>query len=366
MLKPCKTAISYRRQAVRLITGCALAFGMPDAAIAESLAWINVDATAHWTPRSGHAALVFENKMWILGGRDGEGPKNDVWYSTNGANWTLATATTQWSPREEHSSVVFDNRMWVIGGSGRRNDVWSSSDGIDWNQVTSSAGWTGRSRHSSIVFDNRMWVIGGSDENPDPGKRAHKNDVWYSGDGANWASATLEAPWVGRDDHTSIVLQDRIWVIGGGRMLLGPDDSTGLSDVWSSGDGSDWTRATDTAPWINRVDHSSVVFDGQLWLIGGVFTRGFAGVTIQNDVWSSENGTDWTRTTAVADWAARHGHSSLSYDGKIWVLGGQNQSDKANDVWYSEQGEYTSDVDGDGVVNRRDLLMLMIEWKKTN
>ena len=47
-----------------------------------------------------------------------------------GASWTLATGTAPFS-LQNHSSVVFDNRIWVIGGSNQDwpiNDIYSSSN----------------------------------------------------------------------------------------------------------------------------------------------------------------------------------------------------------------------------------------------
>jgi hypothetical protein len=91
--------------------------------------------------------------------------------------WTQATANAQWPARVIHSSVVFDNKMWVMGGGasgGYLNDIWYSSDGVSWTQATGNADWSARGAHSSVVFDNKMWVIGGDD-----GSNV-LNDVWYS------------------------------------------------------------------------------------------------------------------------------------------------------------------------------------------
>jgi hypothetical protein len=113
-----------------------------------------------------------------------------------------------------HTSVVFDNKIWVIGGFDNnwfyKNDVWYSSDGINWTLATSSAPWSGRAGHTSVVFDNKIWVIGGFDDSWPP-----KNDVWYSSDGINWTLATDTAPWSERYGHTSVVFDNKIWVIGG-------------------------------------------------------------------------------------------------------------------------------------------------------
>ncbi|KAK3575720.1 hypothetical protein CHS0354_030052 [Potamilus streckersoni] len=72
--------------------------------------------------------------------------------------------------------------MWVIGGydgsekyddfekyggsekkKKKKNDVWKSSDGITWTLVNASAGFSARYQHTAVVYDSAMWVIGGYD-----------------------------------------------------------------------------------------------------------------------------------------------------------------------------------------------------------
>jgi hypothetical protein len=137
------------------------------------MTWTQATANAGWSARSNHTSVVFDNKMWVIGGWDGSN-RNDVWYSLNGINWTRATANAQWSARVGHTSVVFDNKIWVCGGFPYSNDVWYSSDGINWTQATANAGWSARTGHTSVVFNNKMWVIGGHYYSN------YLNDVWYS------------------------------------------------------------------------------------------------------------------------------------------------------------------------------------------
>ena len=59
-------------------------------------------------------------------------------------------------------------------GKGYANDVWYSSDGINWYQATPNANFSKRQSHSSVVFNNKIWVIGGGDNT------SFYNDVWYS------------------------------------------------------------------------------------------------------------------------------------------------------------------------------------------
>jgi len=273
--------------------------------------WRQATASAEWSSRQYHTSVVFDNKIWVIGGYDGS-CRNDVWYSTNGINWICATNSAQWSPRCGHTSVVFDNKMWVIGGynDNNRNDVWYSTDGVTWTCATPSAQWPGRFAHTSIIFDNKIWVLGGS----------NRNDVWYSSNGVNWTCATQSAGWSSRDNHTSLAFDNKMWVLGGSNR----------DDVWYSSDGLNWTCAT-TFAWYygGRYGHTSAVFDNKMWVIGG----GYPG----SDVWYSSNGVDWTEATSYAEWTARLNHTSVIFKGMMWVLGGfdRDYNTRRNDVWYS-------------------------------
>ena len=192
-------------------------------------------------------------------------PVNGQLQQETGKYWTRATDTASTNGRDNHSSVVFDGRIWLIGGNSdmtSRNDVWSSSDGTNWTQATASAPWTARSAHTSVVFDNQIWVIGG--EYWQGVKSDYQNDVWCSSDGINWTQATAAAPWSARSSQTSVVFDGKIWVMGG----VGSNQSL-TNDVWYSSDEIDWTQATASAQWSGRENHTSVVFDDKIWALGG-------------------------------------------------------------------------------------------------
>lgn len=292
-----------------------------------------------WQPRNGHTASVFDNKLWVMGGLVA-GRVNDVWFSSDGADWTEATSSAAWAGRQGHTSLVFDAKMWVIGGrdnnEARLNDVWYSTDGVSWTEATSSAAWPPRSGHTSVVFDNRMWVIGGR-RTTGFGPGDFLNDVWHSTDGVTWTEATSAAPWTQRHDHTSEVFDGKIWVIGGVLGLAADPSSQIFSDVWRSTDGVSWIRATASASWGPRASHSSLVFGSKIWVIGGRNrSERF------NDVWSSSNGSNWTVATSTAPWEARQGHTSVVFDLKMWVLGGLLSNvplpQPTNDIWHSGDG----------------------------
>jgi len=103
------------------------------------LNWESATLNAPWSKRDAHTALVFNDKIWLFGGVGGSSPdytqnKGDIWVSDDGESWTLITENASWGPKRAHTSVVFQGKMWILGGVGNgeryKNDVWRSNDGI--------------------------------------------------------------------------------------------------------------------------------------------------------------------------------------------------------------------------------------------
>jgi hypothetical protein len=272
------------------------------------------------------ASVVFDSKMWLLGGSVTNSVyTNDVWCSTNGADWTRVKDSAPWSPRCPEA-VVFDNKIWVVGGwrdytGGGLNDVWCSTDGTSWVCADSSAGWTTRGGHGVTVFNGKMWVIGGYDSHP-------RNDVYWSTDGANWTEAVHSAPWSGRYYPGVVEFDGTLWVMGG-------IQSSCFNDAWYSTDGGSWIQAPDSGRWSSRTVHSTLVFDGKMWVMGGMPNPPWSNRL--NDVWYSADGMGWTCATDSAEWLPRDGHRTFVYDNKLWVLGGDSTENSLtmSDVWYS-------------------------------
>lgn len=227
-------------------------------------------------------------------------------------------------PRQQSQTSNLNGQLVAVGGQGSMlNDVWASSDGVNWAPLTMSAGFTGRYGHSLAVWNNQLWLTGGTDSTGVEG------DVWKTTDGigAVWAPVTQSANTFGpRTGHTSLVFNNQLWVIGG-------KNASGqvLNDVWYSPDGTNWTQAQ--ANFAPRYNHTSLVFDGKIWVIGG-----WDGTHLYNDVWSSGDGIHWTREKRVAAFTARYGHMSVIYRGMMFVMGGEDASGFLNDVWYSPNG----------------------------
>jgi hypothetical protein len=216
---------------------------------------------------------------------------------------------------------------------------WSFAS-VAWTLATDSAGWSKRCGQGAVVFNNELWVMGGLDSVLSSSTKGHLfNDVWHSTDGTSWSLATDSAAWPRRVLPTCLVFGGKMWVIGGVTPGASPGTVTLANDVWSSTDGTQWTKATDSAGWHPRVGQAGVVFDSLMWVMGGADSFGPSGPTQKvNDVWNSSDGVNWTQVTSSAGWSPRDGHAAVVFAGKMWVIGGEVSHGDSTDVWYSTNG----------------------------
>lgn len=196
---------------------------------------------------------------------------------------------------------------------------------LGWTLSSSPVSFAPRTAQTSVVFNNKMWVIAGLSISGGTPNGLY-NDTWYS-TGSNWTQATANAAFSARYGHASAVYNNAIWVIAGSAS------GTQQNDVWSSTDGASWSPATTNAAFSPREFPTCLAYNGKLWVIGGLGTGGF-----MNDVWYSTNGTNWTQATANASFSGRYGHSSAVYNNAMWVIGGEDNAGLRNDAWYSTDG----------------------------
>ena len=135
---------------------------------ADGREWTLETADAGWSKRAHAQAIVFRGKIWLMGGglwHPEHVARNDIWCSEDGVNWTQVTESAPWEPRLWFSAVVYRDRLWVLGGWNKEHDnfgdVWYTEDGETWTQVRSDVIWKARHEHSTVVFNDRIWVMGG-------------------------------------------------------------------------------------------------------------------------------------------------------------------------------------------------------------
>jgi hypothetical protein len=184
-----------------------------------------------------------------------------------------------------------------------------------WSRAGTAA-FPPRMSHLGLVLDNRIWIMGGQGSDG-----TLRNDVWSSADGVAWTMATAAAAWSPRELTAGVVYQNKMWLV---------DGSPRSSEVWTSTDGATWTSVTQAAPFSPRYGHCALVHDDKVWILGGY---GASGADL-NDVWSSTDGATWARATPAAAWSPRSNFGCVAHAGKMWVIDGVRQGD----VWTSTDG----------------------------
>lgn len=274
--------------------------------------WSMLTNTPAWAPIPSVGmpkAVFFDNKIWVVLANTGN-VSSSISYTSDGINWTNQS-NLPFSFRVQETFFVFDDNtgggeaMWILGGggsSGIYNDVWKSYDGINWTLVLANAPWQKRGEHTSVVFDNKMWVMGGNANGAN-----YEEDVWSSPDGINWTLENANAPWGPRTLHSSVVFDGKIWVFGGRIGIFG---SIFDFDTWSSPDGVNWNLVSTNVPFISeRNALASIVYDNKMWVVGG--HNDISGAD-NNDVYSSVDGVNWTASTPLNGlFAKRFNHQLL-------------------------------------------------------
>ncbi|KAK7934085.1 hypothetical protein WMY93_004981 [Mugilogobius chulae] len=220
-------------------------------------------------PRYHHSAVVYGSSMFVFGGYTG-----DIYSNSNLKNkndlFEYKFATGQWTEwkvegslpvaRSAHGATVYNDKLWIFAGydgNARLNDMWTISlqdrEHACWEEIDQSgefhhlvatsllpsAGtrclcflghmWTRiptehllrgsppppqrRYGHTMVAFDRHLYVFGGAADNTLPNE-LHCYDV----DSQTWevilASMDSEMP-SGRLFHAAAVIQDAMYIFGG-------------------------------------------------------------------------------------------------------------------------------------------------------
>ena len=236
-----------------------------------------------------------------------------------------------------------DDGMITYPGAGNiaRGNISGGTLGA-FNSSTSLA--TARSEQATVAYNGFVYVIGGTHTVSDTACNGTASnlcsDVQYAAlnpDGTigTWAATTNFA--TARKSHTSVVYNGFLYVIGG-------DHTT--SDTACSGTANNYCSDVQYAPiaangtvgtWTPttsfgtaRSGHSSEVYNGFLYVVGGIHVasdtacNGTADLRCSDIQYSPLNadGTvgTWSTTTSIT--VARNKHTAVAYNGFLYVLGG--------------------------------------------
>ena len=142
--------------------------------------WSSTDGV-HWTvqaknlpfgKRQESQFVVFKNKLFML--------NNDVWSSPDAIHWIQETPRLASEEIFGYSAVVYDDKIWLLGCNRNntfRSEALISTDGKNW--VAQPAPWSPRGGTASTVFRDKVYMTGGKyGGTPDKPNFIYSNDVW--------------------------------------------------------------------------------------------------------------------------------------------------------------------------------------------
>ncbi|MCJ8347146.1 kelch motif-containing protein, partial [bacterium] len=140
-----------------------------------------------------------------------------------------------------------------------------------------------------------------------------------------------------RKGHKVLTLGSKVIIIGGR-----DNSDIYLQDVWSSNDGIIFKRLTSAAAFGNLAYFGAAVFGGQIYVACGESSTGIYTNSIYK---SADGGATWTFVAAPSTISNRRLISLSVYNGKVYIIGGQDSSGKLNDVYVSSDFISFSETD---------------------
>ncbi|HQU84190.1 MAG TPA: hypothetical protein PKY59_13730 [Pyrinomonadaceae bacterium] len=319
-----------------LVLSFSVAACMKSEAKVGEYVWENVTKAAAFRPNYNFPVFLVGGEMFAL--------NEGGWFSKDGKNWTKSAIPESGLNSAYQKYVQLNGAVYSLGAMSGNYEKFTidtkilrTTDGKSWETVAEKSNLPQRVFYGAIVFKEKVWMIGGFD-----GKKYH-NDVWNSADGVNWMQVTKKAEFSERTISKIVVFKDKIWIFGGG-VIDGEktNNPNSENEIWSSENGINWTKHEAKAE--NKLAGSPIVFDGKLWLVGANRNDGNFG----NAFMISGDGVNWKSQSAP--WSPRGGTVVWVFGDKLFMTGGkysfvENGETKfaySNDVWTLSKRQITN------------------------
>lgn len=202
-------------------------------------------------------------------------PSARLWVSSDaGATWRSST-----TPITISSVVAGRTGLLAIadGPATAGGGLWTSSDGLTWQPAPGATDVFKNAWLSALVHWDGGWIVGG--QSMGAGSSPPEESLWASTDGHSWSRVSLG----------TVAPGSQVWalVASGSHVLAGTNGPDGTS-ILVSQDAAHWQRAKSVPPGILPYGNSNLVG----WQDGFVAFLDEAGETA---VWTSPDGSLWTR-----------------------------------------------------------------------
>ena len=135
--------------------------------------WFKEKTSTALGKRTGSQIVKLRDTLYLL--------NNDVWRSTDAINWTkVSDAIVPGQTIFGYAALVYNNKIWLLGCNRNgqfTSNVLNSSDGIHWEEQ--EAPWLPRGGIAATVFKNQIIMTGGKyGGTPNHPEFRYDNDVW--------------------------------------------------------------------------------------------------------------------------------------------------------------------------------------------
>ena len=280
-------------------------------------------------------AIVTNNRVYLLGGSNGNSYVNTVYTAPVNSDGTLGS----WSSAAPlpvalgHSqAVITKNRVYLIGGrtnSGVISTVYTAPinpDGTIGAWATAPTSLPGPLGHSqAVVTTNRVFMLGGQASGPSPTNVVYTALIAEDGTIGEWTTA-VGTLYNSLQNSQAIVTKDRIYLIGGrvssspafgstSQWFTAPINPNGLIGAWSDG-GSIGLKIENACAIVNS---------NRVYVLGGSSDSDAASRVIKTtSIHANGNIVAWTDTPTLMPAAIREGHIVIT-NGKLHIIGGRGR-----------------------------------------
>jgi hypothetical protein len=276
-----------------------------------------------WPPRSDHTVTPFNGQLVVIGGEnysENYTAWRDVWASADAVHWALLNGDPPFPPMAYHAVEVLGDTLVLTGGGVCVGPYITVCFAYDWYDAT----WVS----ADAVHWRQLSPAVAPRHNPNPSH--DHNQHQHTHQHQHQPDATGVRAWTARGGHTLTLFNGALFLTGG------LNNTHQFNDVWAF-NGAAWRLVTAAAPWTERSFHQVVAFQGRLVLAGGGNMNGEFG-----DVWTSSDGAAWTLLTATPGWTPRCAHAMVEVAGALVLMAGMHNDTVSQlaltDVWASGNG----------------------------
>jgi hypothetical protein len=211
---------------------------------------------------------------------------------------------------------------------------------------------TARTGHTNAIVGDHLYTLGG-ESTPAGGALRAVERATINGGGAittfePLAGATLQ---VGSDSHTSAVIGDHLYVIGGEGTGGGRLSRIERADIADDGSLGPFATLTSPSLSVGRFLHACAIAGDHVYLIGGRPTS-MATSEIDESLVAADDALGFIEPAAVALQTARFGHTAVAIGDHLYVLGGTGAVERADIAAGGSLGRFAAVSDPGVSVNR--------------